>query len=80
MWGYCALLIKPEVSAPGTSVRSSIPGGAYDQKTGTSMSAPHVTGAILLLKEAFPYLSRADIKLALCSATDLGAPGKIILW
>ncbi|MCB0843948.1 MAG: S8 family serine peptidase, partial [Bacteroidetes bacterium] len=75
--GTGTLLIKPEVSAPGTSVRSSIPGGAYDQKTGTSMSAPHVTGAILLLKEAFPYLSGTDIKLALFhSATDLGAPGE----
>jgi subtilisin family serine protease len=75
--GNGSLLIKPEVSAPGTSVRSSVPGGGYDLKTGTSMAAPHVSGAILLLKEAFPYLSGTEIKLALYhSATDLGAPGE----
>ena len=72
-----SLVIKPEVSAPGTSVRSSVPGGGYDFKTGTSMAAPHVCGAILLLKEAFPDLTAKDLKLALYhSCTDLGIPGE----
>ena len=74
--GTGSLLIKPEVSAPGVSVRSSVPNG-YSNFTGTSMAAPHVAGAILLLKEAFPYLSGTDIKLALYySAVDLGTPGE----
>lgn len=75
--GEGSLLIKPEVSAPGTSIRSSVPGGGYASLNGTSMAAPHASGAVLLLKEAFPYLSGEDILLALYfSAIDLGAPGE----
>ena len=41
------------------------------------MAAPHVSGAILLLKEAFPYLSGEELLWALyLSATDLGVPGE----
>ena len=41
------------------------------------MAAPHVSGAILLLKEAFPYLSGEDLLWALyLSAVDLGPPGE----
>ncbi len=72
-----ALLIKPEVSAPGVNVRSSLPNGTYGNLSGTSMASPHVTGAIVLLKEAFPYLTGTQIKLALYfSATDLGPVGE----
>jgi subtilisin family serine protease len=75
--GEGSLLIKPEVSAPGVSVRSSVPGDGYAFFNGTSMAAPHVSGAVLLLKEAFPYLPGNDIKLALYfTCTDLGTPGE----
>lgn len=75
--GTGSLLIKPEVSAPGFQVRSSVPGGGYSNFNGTSMAAPHVSGAVLLLKEAFPYLTGKDIKLALYyTCTDLGEPGE----
>ena len=72
-----SLKIKPEVSAPGTNVRSSVPGKTYDLFTGTSMASPHVSGAILLLKEAFPNLSGSDLKFALYhTCIDLGATGE----
>jgi subtilisin family serine protease len=75
--GEGSLLIKPEVSAPGVQVRSSIPEGRYAFFNGTSMAAPHTSGALLLLKEAFPYLSGETLKLALYfSAVDLGDPGE----
>jgi len=75
--GTGALLIKPEVCAPGVAVRSSTPGGSYQAFNGTSMAAPHVAGAVVLLREAFPSLSGIQIKLALYNtAIDLGATGE----
>lgn len=75
--GSGALLIKPEVVAPGVAVRSAYNGGIYAQSDGTSMAAPHAAGAIALLKEAFPNLSGIQLKLALYnSAADLGAAGE----
>ncbi|MCB9082378.1 MAG: S8 family serine peptidase [Lewinellaceae bacterium] len=71
------LNIKPEVVAPGLGVRSASPGGKYVSLSGTSMAAPHVSGAILLLKEAFPQVSGRELALALYqSARDLGANGE----
>lgn len=47
---------KPDISAPGVNVRSSIPNNQYASFNGTSMAAPHLAGAVALLWNAKPNL------------------------
>jgi bacillopeptidase F len=54
-------LIKPDISAPGVNVRSSVPGGSYEVYSGTSMACPHVAGVVALLLSKDPDLSYEEI-------------------
>ena len=66
--------IKPDVSAPGVNIRSSVDGGGYQAGwNGTSMATPHVAGCVALLKSLNPGATVDSIEEALrLSAIDLG--------
>ncbi|MCD9026935.1 S8 family serine peptidase [Luteimonas sp. BDR2-5] len=58
----------------GFDSREGLPG--FADYSGTSMAAPHVTGALGLLFERFPYLTGAQVRdVMLTTATDLGEEG-----
>jgi subtilisin family serine protease len=81
--------LKPDICAPGVTVRTAALEGAYnDSFSGTSAAAPHVAGAVALLWSAVPYL-RGDVpateEILRVSAVPLvssqscaGFPGKAV--
>ncbi|MGO1770037.1 MAG: S8 family serine peptidase [Microbacterium sp.] len=64
-YGWPDAFVKPDASAPGTAVFSSMPGGVWVESTGTSMATPHVAGAVALIRSAQAGLSVDRIAEAL---------------
>jgi subtilisin family serine protease len=62
--------VNVDLAAPGTGIVSTTPGNHYESFTGTSMSAPHVTGAIALIWARAPYLSWVEVKQLLIDTVD----------
>ena len=51
-WGPTAdLRLKPEITAPGSDIYSSVPGNGYAYMGGTSMAAPYYAGTAALMKQ-----------------------------
>ena len=67
--------IKPDISAPGVGITSSV-GTGYLSYSGTSMAAPHVAGVAALLRQANTALTAQQIVDTLkATADDLGPAG-----
>ena len=72
----CGTAMNWCLAAPGTNIRSLQVGGGTTENSGTSLAAPHVTGAILVLKSQFPEMTTPEIhQILFDTAVDLGDPG-----
>ncbi|MDA0169604.1 S8 family serine peptidase [Solirubrobacter taibaiensis] len=58
-----------DLAAPGISIISTIRGGIWASQSGTSMAAPHVTGAAALMAAREPLARPEDLAKALLSTT-----------
>lgn len=74
------------ITTPGAKIDGTIPGGGYAIKSGTSMAAPHATGALALVMERYPYMNNQQaLEVLLTTATQLdgsitNAPSTRIGW
>jgi subtilisin family serine protease len=88
---FFGAIVKPDVSAPGVNVRSSVPFNSYSNFSGTSMATPHVSGVVALTWAALPGLmgdvsgtidlldASADTRdNSLCG--DVGPPNNVYGW
>ncbi len=68
-WGPSPdLEIKPEITAHGGMILSSVPGQDYDRISGTSMACPNVSGLVAILRqyvrENFPAIADNNVEIA----------------
>ena len=79
--GFSSRGPEVELCAPGVNVLSTVPGGGYGTKSGTSMACPHVSGAAALAWGAHRYANNVTIRRLLAWTSDnLGLPGRDPLY
>ncbi len=85
---HCGMAAEWCLAAPGgveaedgqdpldTEILSTYPGNTLEVLIGTSMAAPHVTGAVAIARQMFPEASAAQLqRIVLATATDIGEAG-----
>ena len=58
------------LGAPGVDINSAIPGGGYEEQSGTGIAAAHVAGAVAILAEAFPSMTPAQLASLILTTAD----------
>ncbi|MCX7995777.1 MAG: S8 family serine peptidase [candidate division WOR-3 bacterium] len=68
-------LLKPDISAPGVSIRSSVPNGGYATYSSTARATPHISGAVAILLQKNPNLTVIELYDLLRNNCD--QPGQV---
>ncbi len=70
-------LLKPDVSAPGSSTTSLSDGGGYSSFGGTSSATPHTAGTAALIWSINPFLTPEQVSMIIqTTAVEKGARWK----
>jgi len=84
---YPSVYVKPDFSAPGVFIVSSVPGGWYEAWSGTSMATPHVAGIVALILQvtdwlyySYPDTPETVYEILVNTSIDYGDPGQDIRY
>lgn len=81
-WGPVSdLALKPEITAHGGSILSSVPGGGYEEISGTSMACPNLCGVVILVRQALKerYPDKTPTEINVMANQLLMSTGTIVL-